>query len=433
VNNAPQTRLAQVIGTIERIRHELDYPRTSLGRDGDVVGPPKAVLNNVRLILENDPGFAGRFAFCAFRNIILWSPTIGGAPTEAFTDHSADALRVELATHWRLHIGRDVALEAAGYVARLHSHHAVRAHLEALPPWDGVERLDRLLTGYFGARDCHLYRAIGAAWMVSAVARVMASPTKVDTVLILRGTQGCGKSTFAKVLGGAWHKDTPLSIGDKDSYLSLRGAWIYELCELAATRKKDVEAVKAFLTSEIDSVRLPYERMQTDLPRQCVFVGTTNESTFLNDPTGARRFWPVTVGRLDFTGFIRDRDQLWAEALYRYREAEGRPEAWLLPQGLEAELALAHEEVTTLDPWERQVDAYLDREGGIDVFRHAGLELAHIANFMDVPVKDRTHHMENRLGAILRARGWEKTRRRNAFGRHYVWMPPAVGGAQDDS
>lgn len=421
--NAPSERLTQVGATMAALRLELDFPRTSFDREGNIVGPPKAVFNNVRLILQNDPYYAGRFSYCDFRAKLMWAPTPGG-PMEAFEDHHVDHLRAELASHWRLHLPVAVAYEAARYVARGAPRHAVREYLTGLAPWDGVRRLERLLTGYFGAADTALHREMGARWMVSAIARVMAPPVKVDTVLVLRGSQGCGKSTFAKVLGGAWHRDTPISIGDKDAYLALRGAWIYELGELASTRKKEVEAVKAFISSEVDTVRLPYERMQTELPRQCVFVGTTNEATFLNDPTGARRFWPVQVGTLDRAALIADRDQLWAEALYRYRDAGGAPEAWLLPREVEGALSEAHEEVTTVDPFEEAIDRGYFEGKMLSSFERDGLAMADLFHALRIDPKDQHAGLDARLGNILRARGWSKERRRGAQGRIWRWFPP---------
>ena len=139
--NAPSERLTQVGATMAALRLELDFPRTSFDREGNIVGPPKAVFNNVRLILQNDPYYAGRFSYCDFRAKLMWAPTPGG-PMEAFEDHHVDHLRAELASHWRLHLPVAVAYEAARYVARGAPRHAVREYLTGLAPWDGVRRLD---------------------------------------------------------------------------------------------------------------------------------------------------------------------------------------------------------------------------------------------------------------------------------------------------
>ena len=198
--------------------------------------------------------------------------------------------------------------------------HPVRDYLTALV-WDGISRLDSWLITYLDAEDTPLIRAIGSRWMISAVARIMQPGAKVDHMLILEGPQGGKKSSALKTLAGAeWFTDELAEIGSKDAAQQMRGIWIIEIAELDAISRAEVSRIKAFLTRTTDRYRPPYERYVVEVPRQCVFAGSVNPETYLRDETGNRRFWPVRCGSIDIDALRHDRDQLWAEAVARYRQ-----------------------------------------------------------------------------------------------------------------
>lgn len=196
--------------------------------------------------------------------------------------------------------------------------------------WDGVERLKDLFTLYFGAlaideegRDMRPYlEAIGRCWAIQAAARGLSPGCKADTVLHLEGPQGAGKSTAVSILAGEWYFETPLKIGDKDSWAQCSRQWLVELPELRGAHRTNVEDFKAFITQRRDNFRKPWGRNSVNLPRRCLFVGTTNESMYLADSTGNRRHWIVKVGKIDLEALRRDRDQIWAEAAHRYSAGE---------------------------------------------------------------------------------------------------------------
>lgn len=227
----------------------------------------------------------------------------------------------------------------------------VRHYLESLR-WDGQSRVAEWLCTYCGAAPSDLTRKVGQAWLVSAVARALSPGCKADCALVLEGQQGAGKSSVLRTLAGeAWFHDGLSDLHGKDASAALRGKWIIELPELAAVRRSDTEAVKAFLSRTEERYRPPYGRAEVVEPRRCVFAGTTNRSDYLNDETGGRRFWPVTVGAIRLADLARDKDQLWAEAVALYR---GGAPWWLDAAGETAAAALVSTRAAD-DPWTADV------------------------------------------------------------------------------
>lgn len=234
--------------------------------------------------------------------------------------------------------------------------------------WDGVSRIGAAteaswLTTYCGVEDTSYSRKVGARFLISAVARALSPGCKVDTVLVLEGDQGARKSTTLGILGGAWFTDTPMVLGDKDSRLLAASKWIVELGELKSLLRDD-EASKGFLSQRYDDFRPPYGRAPEQFLRRCVFAGSTNEYEYLQDPTGNRRYWAVRVTRCHTEALAADRDQLWAEAAYRYRAAELHPDQadaacpgerwWFLDQEQhEADEVIAQRR--TEDPWVQMI------------------------------------------------------------------------------
>lgn len=253
---------------------------------------------------------------------------------------------------------KDSTDAAVEIVARCQTFHPVQTYLASLR-WDGAARIEGFLPRYFGAEASEYTRQVGAKTLIAAVARAMRPGAKVDTMLILEGAQGIGKSRSLQALAprAEWFADTPLDLESKDAAQCLQGKWIYEIGELHSFNRTETTRIKAFVSSESDNLRPSYGRRNQDFPRQCVFIGTTNGSEYLTDTTGNRRYWPVRCRAVDVEGIQRDRDQLWAEALARYNAGE----RWWL-QGSEAALAEAQQvEREAIDPWEGPIVAWLEQ------------------------------------------------------------------------
>jgi len=383
-------------------------------------GRPKVmpVLANVIRIFEHDSRWANRIRYNEFRGIV----EIDG---ESVRDVVETAANVWIADHYGIHIGTRTVAEAVAAVADGNRYHPVRDWLSSLE-WDGEPRLDSMLAAYFGAEDTPLHRAMSLRWMLSAVARVMPVGSgrnseggpgcKADAMIVLYGSQGRGKSTALRVLCGAeWFKDSDLMLGDKDAFSKLRGAWIYEIAEIDGWGKREASEVKAFLSSREDSYRPAYARHDIDQPRQCVFAGTTNHKDMLKDPTGARRFWPVEVGRIDLDALAQDREQLWAEAVERY--TYDSEQWWMLPDEDDM-LRDIHDDFRQADAWEPLIVEWATgkpREAG-----HSLWEIAHQACGVD---KDKlSQPMQTRLKNVLKSLGWEERRRSTSRGRVRLWV-----------
>ncbi|MPM81851.1 hypothetical protein SDC9_128908 [bioreactor metagenome] len=193
--------------------------------------------------------------------------------------------------------------------------------------WDGKKRIDTLLVDYLGAKDSEFVRAVTRKTLCAAVARVYEPGIKFDSILVLNGPQGIGKSTLFSILGKEWYSDS-LSITDmkdKTAAEKLQGYWILELGELAGMKKVDVETIKSFITRTDDKFRQAYGTNVENHLRSNIIVGTTNaESGFLRDITGNRRFWPVHVNGMSVykPWDIKEVDQIWAEAIVAYKDGE---------------------------------------------------------------------------------------------------------------
>ena len=201
---------------------------------------------------------------------------------------------------------------------------------------------------------------------VAAVARVMQPGIKYDYCLILTGAEGVGKSTLFSIMGGEWFSDSLTTMEGKDGMEQLRGGWIFELSELSSIKRSEVEQVKAFISKQTDTYRPAYGVVREMFPRQCVFCGTTNETYFLKGDTGNRRFWVIEVdGSLKRVNdareaLIKDRDQLWAEAVHYYNEGE----PLILPDDLNAEIKRRQDEHNDAqdDPTRGLLETFLDKK-----------------------------------------------------------------------
>lgn len=361
-----------------------------------------AHMQNVELILGNDERWAGVIAFSAFSSKIvkLRTPPYGGG-TGDWGD--IDDIRVMkwLAQQYNLRVKASSVIEAVSVVAHDHAFHPVRNYLNQLE-WDRVPRLDTWLNKVMGVAQSGYSAKVGKRWMISAVARVMRPGCKADSVMILEGGQGEGKSTAMSILGGDWFMDTPFALGDKDGFQAIRGKWIIELGELDSFNKAESTKAKQFFSASTDTYRESYGRRTNDVPRQCVFVGTTNQDEYLKDATGNRRYWPVACTKVDLEQLREIRDQLWAEGMFCYEAGE----IWWVNRDETAMFSEAQDERFVVDEWEGPILNWLE-ESQIGETT-SGSEVLASALKLDFGHWGKPEQM--RVGAIMHRLGWRRVR-----------------------
>ena len=306
-----------------------------------------------------------------------------------------------LAQQYNLRVKASHVIEAVSVVAHDHAFHPVREYLEKLE-WDRVPRIETWLTDVLGVQASEYSAKVGKRWLISAVARVMRPGCKADSVMILEGGQGAGKSTAMGVLGGEWFMDTPFALGDKDSFQAIRGKWIVELGELDSFNKAESTKAKQFFSASTDTYRESYGRRTNDVPRQCVFVGTTNQEEYLKDATGNRRYWPVFCNKVDLEQLREIRDQLWAEALFCFEAGD----IWWVNKDESKMFAEAQDERFVVDEWEGPILAWME-ESQIGETA-TGNEILTQALKLDFGHWGKPEQM--RVGAIMHRLGWRKRR-----------------------
>ncbi len=319
-------------------------------------------LHNLMLILENDENLKG----IVFNQLADGMEIRGKVPWPHPAKFWRDADDAQLICYVDAAYGTfsarnyDIAVTKA---VDDRSYHPIREFFETLPDWDGVGRADTLLIDYLGAEDTPYVRAVTRKELCAAYCRVYHPGIKFDSMIVLNGDQGIGKSTLIAKLGGEWYSDSlNLSdMNDKTAAEKLQGYWIMEIGELAGMRKADLDKVKAFISRQDDKYRASFGRRVTPHPRQCVFFGTTNsQNGYLRDITGNRRYWNVKVpGNGKYKPWDMDEDtvkQVWAEVMVYAKAGE----KLYLPPELEAYAKEEQRAAMERDDREGLVQEYLD-------------------------------------------------------------------------
>lgn len=424
------------------------------GLELDKSGHVKNTLRNLTLILENDHNLKG----VVFNQLLDGMEIKGEVPWNHPSKFWRDADDAQLISYVDAHYGTFSARNydiAVTKVADDRAYHPIREFIESLPEWDKVPRVDTLLVDYLGAGDTAYVRAVTRKTLCAAISRVLRPGCKFDSMLVLNGPQGVGKSTLIAKLAGEWFSDS-LNLGDtkdKTAAEKLQGYWILEIGELAGLKKAEVETLRSFLSRQNDIYRAAFGKRATPHLRQCVFFGTTNaESGYLRDTTGNRRFWPVKTpgsGKKQSWNLTHEEIlQIWAEALVYVRQGE---KLYLSPE-MDALAKDEQREAMESDEREGLVREYLDtllpeRWAEMDLFeRRNFLSGSDFGGLQEKGTVKRTNvsNMEiwcecfgkeranlrrtdsNELTGILARLGWKREEskvRIPLYGPQYVFVP----------
>nr|DAV11842.1 MAG TPA: virulence associated protein E [Caudoviricetes sp.] len=367
----------------------------------------ESTIDNAVIILNNDENLKDRLQLnllSMWDEVVkpfMWDKGIVRYPRPS-DDNDINQIRRYLEKCYGIK-GDKLVVTAMAIVSYDNGRHPLREHLDSLPEWDKVERLDELLIRLFGASDTPYTRAVTRKTFCAAVKRVYQPGTKFDHMLTLIGKGGNGKSTFLSKMGGEWFTDNvKLTTDDKQNLAIMRGRWILEIAEMRGFGKVEAEFSKQFLSRTEDIYKRPYDRKEIVFPRQCVFIGTHNKSDFLHDETGNRRYWPVQTttgkeGAAKVWGYLTPDTiaQIWAEAKERVAQGE--------PLYLDAEIEKYAEEVQSRhfesDAWEEDILTFISDKAEVTT-----KEVWELAVQGDRPISRMD---QNRIAKIMRVAGWE--------------------------
>lgn len=406
---APQQRLPAPANDNDQPVTRFDAAQ-QYGLECNSKGEPFASVANITRCLNGDPLLARNIWYDEFlqRVVTVWRRS---EPTEW-----ADVDDINLLIYLQEAMGmpklaKATVQDAITAVAYQEVRNEAKAYLEGLQ-WDGVERLPMFFPDYFGAESSEYISRAGINFWVSMVARVTRPGCKVDNMVVLEGAQGAGKSSALAIIGGKWFTEAHRSPTDKDFFVELEGKLLVEIGEMDAFSRSEVNKTKQVITCQTDRYRAPYDRRAADHPRRCVFAGTTNRDDWNKDETGARRFWPVYCQEINHTNLAANRDELFAEAMYRLKRGETW---WDMP----VESTKAQQEARRDgDELETVLLDWLTGRGETTV--------GNVMNeLMKVPLDRQDKPLQMRIGKALRAIGWVKSNQpvyRN--GRNIrVWTP----------
>ena len=440
-----ETKLAEAFST-PAVIEEDDYDpewRVKLEKGSDGVSYLNTI-ENVGLIIKNDQNLRGRIWYDEFADRLMVQTPVPWSnerpQMRPWRDVDDTGLYWYIERYFTKKITLQKSVGGINLVASQNSVNPVRDYLESVQ-WDGKPRMEEILIRYLGADDNKYVRAVTRKTLLAAVARVFDPGAKFDNMLILVGRQGMGKSTLFRKLGRQWFSDSLTTFEGKEAAELIQGVWIAEVGELTAMTKQETNSVKQFLSKQDDQYRAAYARRLEVHPRRCIFVGTSNDTEFLKDTTGNRRFWPVNVGRgdTDLSVFEDLTDdvigQIWAEAVMWYRLGEGL----YLPAEIENMAAEQQRQHMILTGREGIVEEFLNMPVPEDWYSLSNMErqqfvngnLANTAHLVErqkvcpleiwmycygKPLGMMSRQDAAEIGRIMKVLGWEPTKGSYRFG-----------------
>jgi predicted P-loop ATPase len=369
-------------------------------------GVAQSTLLNVTTLMENHEHFTGRYFFDVLRNNLYRD---GPKGPEGMTDAWGVDEVTWIHEYTGMVISRTTALDCIRWMAEQPKWRR-NFLLEALPAWDNVNRMEMMFVNGWGVQDSPYIRAVGRNWLTSALARAMQPGCKVDTVLVLIGPQGIGKSKSLQALGNGFYLQTHAQVQSKDFIMAMHRGWLIDMAELSSMNHSDAAQVKGLITTDVDFFRPPYASAIAEMKRHSVIVGTTNEEHFLRDPSGNRRFWPVACGSIDLNWIKGNSLQLLAEAKTRVERGENW---WDMPASTQA----VQEARMETSPWDARVAVIMGSPHTMRIITVNSVPYRYITSEeildgLDIEMRFRKSHMYRDLAASMKrvAGSWESYR-----------------------
>jgi predicted P-loop ATPase len=380
-------------------------------------------VSNIILIIGHDPVLSGLCGFDEFQCMpiihepapspIEGSPPLPGPYPRSWGSADVSQIQAYIQRVWISTARKGDVEDAMFAVASSRRFHPVKDWLKSLN-WDFKPRLNQWLKKTFGVEDNDYHNDVSSCILIAAVRRVIQPGIKFDHMPVLEGAQGMGKSTAIKTLfGHDWFTDTlPAALESKDAAQGVQGVWCIEFAEIEQLIRNEVEVIKSFLSRSVERFRAPYGKSYMTYPRQCVMIGTTNDTDYLRDATGNRRFWPIKCEFVDLEWLKENREQIWAEAAYRESCGEDH---WLQEVDSLSQARIAQEDRQQEDVWEDKIRTYLS--GMYETTTGDVLTLA-----LFVPLEKQEKRQQMRVAAILKKMRWERKVVRNGDTTSKKWV-----------
>lgn len=391
-------------------------------------GALRECVPNVVALMLNHPDWKGVVAFDEFsQRVVKRQPAPYDDPArfrkcEEWTDVDDSRVQIWMSKHEGFSPFSGIVAEAVEVVARNNCFHPVLEYLRGLK-WDGVSRVDHWMVDHLNVDDCEYTRKVSRWFLIGMCARVIRPGCKFDYCLVLEGKQGRMKSSALRALAGEWFSDTELDLAHKDAMSAIRGHWLHEFGEMGSIARTESMRQKSFLSRQVDEFRPSYGRREIRCPRQLVFAGTTNEWQWNKDPTGGRRFWPVTIpDEIDVPGLEACRDQLLAEA---YALAMADERYW----------PTAKEQAEVFDPVQlmrETSEAYVEIlatwiDSPVGAEKEFSLSTAIMAG-LKIDAKSITRDIQTRVGQALAKLGYKRYEKRTGPVRFLYRKPEKSEG-----
>jgi putative DNA primase/helicase len=378
----------------------------SLGLDLTEGGAPHPTLANASSIIQMHPKFRDKIWFDSFTGKIMQNLT--GAPRQ-WTD--SDALRLTAAIQQQLKLSKftlRLIHEAVQHAAECNARNSLTDWLNSLR-WDGVERLETWLSDTLGLDLTPYTLAVSQNWPISMIARAFVPGEQVDTMPVLEGHQGRGKSSFLKILADPWYKSIPIAFGDKDFLQAIQGAWLIEIPDMTGFSKREHAHIIATISTRSDVYRPSYGRYTEEHPRACIFAATSETDDYLQDTRGRRRYWPLRCKEIDLDSLRSQREQIFAEAIMKYRSGASW---WQTPGETDREQL----DRASPDLWTDRVVSYVNDIWHTQTMLAGGRPSIAItsprilSDAIELPLKQQTDAEKKRIARIMRENGWVQIR-----------------------